>query len=119
MVYVIKLIFDKIILKKYAKQYQPVTTYTPNHNNDNKEDEKSSKNEYQSIVFNTNDLMSSILQFIDELSKHRKQGLQETIDDILQFLLLHVDKYFTTNYIAVDHQGQSTKEVNDTAMDSN
>ena len=33
----------------------------------------------------------------DELNQHTKQALKDTIDDIMQFLLLHV---------AVDHEGQ-------------
>ena len=72
---IINLIFDQIVLIKYIKQYRSVTIYNPNYNyNDNHNYKENIEtyckdiddiNYYQKLVFNTNDLMSCIFQFVE------------------------------------------------------
>ena len=51
---VIEMIFNKMILKQFEKEYVNITTYNTINNNNN------SNNKYQQLVFNTNDLMCLI-----------------------------------------------------------
>ena len=56
---IIEMIFNDIILVQFAEEYQEITTY----NNDN--DGDLSCNYNQCLVFNTNDLMYSIFQYLN------------------------------------------------------
>ena len=60
---IIEMIFDKIILKKFDKDYQNIITYVENNNNGNM------NNQSKCQVFNTNDLMCLIFQFLSYGSK--------------------------------------------------
>ena len=62
-------IFNQIILKKFTKEYENVTRYCDNHNNDN--------NNFSMIdVFNNNDLMCSIFQFLEHNYYNFTSGTQ-------------------------------------------
>ena len=56
---IIELIFNKIILHKFEKQYQKIITYVSKNGDDN-----DINDHYQSVVFNMNDLMCLIFQFL-------------------------------------------------------
>ena len=51
---IIEMIFEKLVLKKFAKEYNALITYVGN------DDSK-----YQNKLFNSNDLMSSILEYLE------------------------------------------------------
>ena len=56
----IETIFNDIILAKFPQQYQRITTYISNNGNNNFENDY-----YQCLVFNTNDLMYLIFQYLN------------------------------------------------------
>ena len=58
---VIEIIFKQIILKKFEKEYHDITSYTTNSKD---KDKDNNEHEYQQLVFNLNDLMSLIFQFL-------------------------------------------------------
>ena len=58
----IEIIFDDIILTKLTNEYQNVINYQNMQNNSNMSD----NSYYVSLVFNTNDLMHSIFEYISD-----------------------------------------------------
>ena len=61
----IEMIFNSIILNKYEKEYNKLTTYNDNNNN----------GKYKQLVFNTNDLMSNIFQYLEYRLSRLEQDL--------------------------------------------
>ena len=59
---IIEKIFNQIILAKLAKEYQKTTTYITSINDND--------DYYQCLVFNTDDLMSCIFQFLSDFDKY-------------------------------------------------
>ena len=62
---IIEMIFNQIMLKKFAKEYQNVAKYTSSSKNKNKQkkNEDESKH-YQTLLFNTTDVMCLMFQFL-------------------------------------------------------
>ena len=58
---------DKVIFQKFCKEYEQEMTYgnNNNNNNDNDSDNHNDNAVYQEMIFNMNDIMSQILQFLD------------------------------------------------------
>ena len=72
---IIEMIFNQIILKKFAKEYENVAKYTSSSNNKNKqkknEDESKHDDDYTDYqtLFNTTDVMCSIFQFLVDFDR--------------------------------------------------
>ena len=64
----IEIIFNQIILKQFETEYQNVTTYkTKKSKNDKQlEQENGDKNKYKNLLFNTEDIMCLIFQYLNE-----------------------------------------------------
>ena len=66
---IIENIFNKIILKKFVKEYNELVTFSNNNNN-----KKSNNNRYyQNLVFNSKDLMSTIFQHLKWQRRYREE----------------------------------------------
>ena len=57
-------IFNDIILAKFAKEYQRVTTYVSNDIDSDNKNDNNNNNYYQCSVFNSTDLMCLIFEFL-------------------------------------------------------
>ena len=57
---IIEMIFNKIILNKYGKEYNLLITYNNCNDNNNH-----SNGKYKNILFNSNDLMSHIFEYLE------------------------------------------------------
>ena len=80
--HIIELIFNTIICKRFSKQIDSMTRYVNNNKSNNCND---TCNYYQSMVFNTQDLMTSIFQYLKYKSCTKKKGL---IGDLLNCSLV-------------------------------
>ena len=58
---IIEDIFNKIILKQFAQEYNELVTFSNNNNNNN---DNNNNRYYQNLVFNSNDLMSTVFQHL-------------------------------------------------------
>ena len=64
---IIEQIFTQIILTKFKKEYQQVTKYNTDEDDDEDEDEETlGAHYYQNLLFNTEDLMCFIFQFLSD-----------------------------------------------------
>ena len=131
--HLIEKIFNKIILSKFCQEYQYVITYKSaqietqnklNNNNCSSNKHKSDElvhddnyNDFESMVFNTNDLMSSVLQFLKYSNDYTKGDLFNC-SLVCSHWLYHVWNPNSIYFLDVDHlftisNSKSESEIND------